>query len=491
MVLKYSKILLTTVPLLGIVHAGDWGSDSEQIQAFRRYERLHQEKQELERRRQQNSEQSSTAQGLGSKRPSLSNVSQKISLFEQKGQNIGNETSSRKVPQKFQKDQPKEQIRSLADEKQRIAKERQHQAEANRIAEEKRRAEEEAQFQEAIRLSLAEETRPVSKWINSFEQKNQTTGNKTPSREVSQKSQGSQQTERIFYNLYDIQPESGEAKEKPLAWNALPDIDFTLKDPIARARKKFEDKFDVSINPKHFNSYWNDTIDETLKSLYGKYNFLRTPDRNNIKFVTKHLSNDDQIPEQFFELKDSSGRGNNCMLYSIIGNDVDFLTKILGSRGDAEVLLQERDEGERDYSIVRQKIIADTIRNLNRPCLTPNGSQITLWDYLGSKFKDSSYEVLKSTDVDVETKLISLGYSDLMFESWFANVLSVLYERAVYVLMPQESSETREKDPHYLIPTNPYELVLPDNSKTPIFIHHDGNGGLHYSKLVPTNDYRF
>lgn len=282
--------------------------------------------------------------------------------------------------------------------------------------------------------------------------------------------------------------------QNPQNKNLLPNIDFGIsEDPIKRKayalgyRHKEFSNGSILPDVHSFNDDWKYKIN-LKKDKYNQNSALKK--KSNIKFILEDSSFDNQIHDQFLEKQGSGGRNCNCLLYSIIRNDEDLLAKILGSRGEAQRLIQIQDENNRDYQPVRKAIIDRTKANLNTEYLGVDGKDMTLRIYLTEKFHDSEHESLRNTHKSLNDKLTDFGNSGLMFESYFADVISVLYDRPIYVLTPAFMGQYWEqnKDPYLLVPMNRYVVVMPDRNKNgqdAIFVYHAGPGHLHYEKLIP------
>lgn len=182
--------------------------------------------------------------------------------------------------------------------------------------------------------------------------------------------------------------------------------------------------------------------------------------------------------------KNSSGAGNNCLLFSIIRDNENLLTTVLGNRELAKKILsvpENADEpmGERrDFSKVRAKFFQDIIAHLDVKYPTVDNHVMTIRQLLEPVIANTN-NLYRSSGWNITTAeqlLLNLEHYELMLDHDFSVIFSLLYNVPTQVLIPTPI------DPYQLIPQTPNLFKMPQG-KT-IFIFHKGRNGCHYQKLI-------
>ncbi len=184
--------------------------------------------------------------------------------------------------------------------------------------------------------------------------------------------------------------------------------------------------------------------------------------------------------------KNSSGQNNDCLLFSIIRDNGELLTKVLGDDMKAALILScpekaDNDEGERrDLSEVRKKFFSDIIAHLDVAYKLVNGKTQTLRQFLDHVIVDTNRRYARAFKgkkiTSAEQLLATLDYNHLMLDHDFSVIFSLLYDVPIQVLVPSRI------DPYQLIPQTPNLFIMPKGEMT--FVYHPGQFGNHFQKLI-------
>lgn len=192
------------------------------------------------------------------------------------------------------------------------------------------------------------------------------------------------------------------------------------------------------------------------------------------------------IYEGLLQRSQSDGTKNDCLLFSIMRNDRDLLTKIVGL-DQANAILSRDEFNGRDLSAVRAKICDDILVNLETKYPLVEGTKsgktedtfadillAMIWEHkqdLGLNGPDSASDIQFVFDY-----LSHLVQSKCSLEKQMATIISLLYNVQAYVYQPSTANGKE------LILTTPSDYRLQGQK---IIVYHDGQGGGHYQKLLP------
>jgi hypothetical protein len=179
----------------------------------------------------------------------------------------------------------------------------------------------------------------------------------------------------------------------------------------------------------------------------------------------------------------SSGQNNNCLLFSIIRENKDLLTRVVGDEEVAEQILSvpenanvsPEDGPRRDFDLVREFFFEKIRQNLDKSFPTVDGDRMTIRDYLHHVIEDTNRLYGIKITEGVEQLLATLAYNNLMLDIDFSVVFSLLYQVPVYVMSPSTENKLQ------MIQYTPDLFVMPKGD--PIYVYHSGRGGCHYQKL--------
>ncbi|MBX9805465.1 MAG: hypothetical protein K2Y18_06915 [Alphaproteobacteria bacterium] len=182
------------------------------------------------------------------------------------------------------------------------------------------------------------------------------------------------------------------------------------------------------------------------------------------------------------EIKWSSGKDLNCFFYSIIREDEALLTTVLEDAALAKKLLETPESGgRRDFGPVRRKFYQDILAHLDRliPIEDINNradQQPTIRDILQQYV---FIEEDRGKNIDLKS-LYSLHTLHDIFAVIFAN----LYKVPVHVMCPMNTNAVRwVPSQDTIMETTVSASFAEMRGQDPIFIYHEGVGGIHYSKL--------
>ncbi len=240
--------------------------------------------------------------------------------------------------------------------------------------------------------------------------------------------------------------------------------------------------------------------------LDAKVKYFSSKEKNKVRFkieesdIFYNLSG--KIEDIILIRKSSSCKDNNCLLYSIIGDDADLLTKMFIASGRSEqqakmlasniMKVPELDETGlelREFSYIRtvfinriERELGDTNSNIKNKLeeilniIVLNTDDIQ--DMLGSD-DNKNREILLSY-------LVPKNFSDKtpMLDGLFAVIFSLLYNQPVYLMSKNEKSIFHANDLYK------DDIALANTkAKEPIYIYISGENSAHYSKLLSVDSY--
>ena len=210
--------------------------------------------------------------------------------------------------------------------------------------------------------------------------------------------------------------------------------------------------------------------------------------KTDMSFSKSYGNNNQKLHNISLKFQETSGENNNCLLHSIIGNDSNLLTRIIGARQLAEDILALPEEVSdinapyrRNLDFVRVKFLEDISKSLDAPFEKANNR--TEFTSFRSVIEDIRNEALDQTYFGLTTEeyLDKKAADQTFLNIGFADIFSQLYGKSVYVFTPQY-----DIDKSKLSLANANYLKISDKAD-PVFVLHRGSGHAHYSRLVKSN----
>lgn len=195
--------------------------------------------------------------------------------------------------------------------------------------------------------------------------------------------------------------------------------------------------------------------------------------------------------------ENSSGKNNCCFLFSIIGDNEDLLTKVMGSRDQAKKILSDPELANtcdedahilglkrRDFSPVREKFMNDILKAMeeDRKFYLGNGEEESVRNYVNRIISTYNFG---GSQMKVDPKGIHETEAFIPVE--YATLFSVLYDTPVVPL-----NKANKRTPILMNPLvrergfgkNLMPNFEKDKWNKAIFIYHSG---VHYQKLHVLN----
>jgi hypothetical protein len=194
----------------------------------------------------------------------------------------------------------------------------------------------------------------------------------------------------------------------------------------------------------------------------------------------------------------SSGKDNNCLLYSIIQDDENLLARVLGGQDyqgkgtyylmRARAMLAQPESG-RDYKPVRAAFFKEIERNLAKKYALVGGGRMTLEDYLTDVVENENAKLQETTSRQrrkvnnlqgVKGLLEYLEKQDGVLDNKFATVFSVLYGKRVIFLTQYPGKDEAFLFSNNLSPKEMLEEFKVSDKEWPLFVYYRSG---HYQKL--------
>lgn len=244
----------------------------------------------------------------------------------------------------------------------------------------------------------------------------------------------------------------------------------------------------ISVQPRHLQNWYQDTIHKKLEELYTKFVQYKSEQPAYQQFTDSLyvIKLDNQEKPILVRKANSSGNKNDCLLYSIIRDDQAVLAWMLGDKAQAQQILSipeivdrsfEEGEVQRDLTPVRQKILDDIKKSLKINDNFSGFIQAMLQDPAAAQNYENNIN-------DYLTKYLAPQYEHMLPQE-MAIVISGLYNLNIQVFTPTFTIPTESKVLHNSIKLTDEQAgeYQPANNIEPIYVYHRGVGGCHYQKL--------